>query len=1148
MTRLFAFLAAGSILAGSLAAQDPRGEIAGRVTDPSGAVVAGARVAAVSADTTQITRATTNSAGDYLLPFLNAGEYTVTVESAGFQLYRETKVMVRTGESSVVDVKLAVGSASHSVQVVASASAVEGAIGDPVIVADSEIIEVLPFRDGNPVALALLAAGVADVADLSGGGTSRPYENENASAIVVNGSSSGTHEYKIDGAANTGGSSGNVAYVPPSGVVSEVKVEASLVDARIGFSSGATVSIGLRPGTNLLHGQVYTYIENPATNANSFFSNKSHTHDNIRELRYGVNASGPVEIPGIYHGMNRTFWMYGFEAIDAAQPAGATNLTYTLPSAAERQGNFADLLSYGSSYQIYDPATTKTSTTSGVYQRTAFAGNLIPASRLSQTALNIIGAYYPLPNIPGARPSGADYSVPSIQTNDFYNHTFRLDHAIGSRQRLFFRANLNQRSQAMQQRFAGGAGNDGSRDNLGLGIDDAYIIGTNFLADVRYSYTRYVDNYHPPTAGLDLTTLGFSQTYVNQIRAIDARNLMLPDITPTGYPELNGQAQTRLASDIHSWGLDFTRTAGTHTVRFGSEYRVYRDSSANTGRSAGKLNFNTTWTLGPLSTSASAPIGDGLASFLLGLPTDGSFDVNPSLAQQYQVSGSYVQDTWKVKPRLTVSVGVRWEYEIPLTERYNRSVRGFDPNASLPIAAAVQAAYAKSPIAQIPKTAFPVAGGVTFAGVAGQPRTLWDSDRQNFAPRLGVAWLVRPKTVLRASFGVFYDVARQNAIQTGFSKSTTLVASTNSGQTYVDSLDNPFPGGISLPTGSSLGDMTNVGQSISVFPARLRNPYTERWEAAVQRELGSSQAILQIAYVGSRGTHLRINPQLDPIPARYWSTSPFYNAAVNTMLNTAVANPFYPLLPATSLSGSTVATSQLLRPYPQFTGIGGMSNQGFSWYHSLQVMLQKRFTRSYFVTVAYTWSRYMEAVTFLNAVDPVPYRVISSQDRPQRLAASFTYTIPAARHGRGLAGALTRSWQAQAIWQDQSGAPLNFGNVLYLGGQIALPAGQRSIARWFNTAVFDRGAATQLVNNIRTFPLRISNARSMGLDLLDVGVIRTIPLGERLRLGLRADAFNALNHTEFAAPNMSPTSTDFGVITSTSHQPRVIEFSARLQF
>jgi hypothetical protein len=1147
MTRSLAILAATAILAGRLAAQDSRGEITGRVSDPSGLVIAGAKVTAVNIATTQSTKATTNSAGEYLLPFLNAGEYVVSVESAGFRLYRETDVMVRAGESVVVDVKLAVMNTSHSVQVAAGAPSLDSPISGSGLVADSETIEVLPSRDGNPILLAMLSAGVSNLID---GGTSRPYENENASAIAVNGSSSGTQEYKMDGAANTGGASGNVAYVPPSGVVSEVKVETSLVDARIGFSSGATVNLSLKPGTNLLHGQVYTYLENPATNANSFFSNKASTHDDFREVRYGVNANGPVEIPHIYDGRTRTFWMYGFEGIRAAQPYGYTNLSYTVPTPAERLGNFADLLAYGSSYQIYDPATTKPSTTAGRYTRSTFPGNVIPASRLSQTALNIIEAYYPLPNLPGAKPTGVNYAMPSIQANDFDNHAFRLDHAIGQKHRLFLRATVNQRAQAQQLRFGGGAGSDGERDNLGLGIDDAYTIGTNFLADVRYNYTRYVDNYQPPSAGLNLTTLGFSQTYVNEIRAIDPRNLMLPDILPTGYPELNGMAMSRLASDIHAWAADFTRTALNHTVRFGSEYRIYRDSSGNTGYSSGKLDFNTTWTLGPLDNSAASPMGQGLASFLLGLPTDGSFNVNPSLAQQYEISGWYAQDTWKVKPRLTVSAGVRWEYEIPLTERYNRSVRGFDPDAVLPIASAVQTAYAKSPIAQIPKNSFPVSGGLTFAGVNGQPRTLWSSDSHNLAPRLGMAWLIQPKLVLRGSYGMFYDVARQNAIQTGFSSTTSLVASTNSGQTYVDSLDNPFPAGISLPTGSSLGAMTNVGQSISVFPSRLRNPCAERWEVGLQRELGGSQALLQIAYVGSRGTHLRVSRQLDPIPARYLSTSPFRDSTVYSTLTTNVSNPFYPLLPNTSLSGSTVALAQLLRPYPQFTGISSTTNDGFSWYHSLQVGLQKRFTKSYFVTVAYTWSRYMEAITYLNDPDPVPSRVISSQDRPQRLVTSFTYMLPASR--RGFAGALANGWQISGVAQQQSGAPLSFplstGDVLYLGGRIALPSSQRSAAHWFNTSVFNQNSASQLVYNIRTFPLRLADARTMSLNMLDLGIARNVTLNERLRLTFRGDAFNSLNRTQFGMPNTTPTSTDFGVITSTSQLPRVVEFSTRLQF
>ncbi len=394
--------------------------------------------------------------------------------------------------------------------------------------------------------------------------------------------------------------------------------------------------------------------------------------------------------------------MYGFEGIHASQPYGYSNLTYTVPTPTERLGNFADLLAYGSSYQIYDPATTKPSTTSGRYTRSTFPGNVIPQARLSQTALNIIGAYYPLPNLPGAKPTGVNYTMPSIQANDFDNHAFRLDHAIGQKHRLFVRATVNQRAQAQQLRFAGGAGYNGERDNQGIGIDDAYIMGRSLIVDVRYNYTRYVDNYQPPTAGLDLTTLGFSQTYVDQIRSIDPRNLMLPDITPTGYPELNAQAR-RASPATYTPGewISLTppvphhalRLRVPHLSRFQRQHRPFRR----------QIEFQHHLDAGPARTTPRPRPSAMAGRFLLGLPTDGSFDMNPSLAQQYQVSGSYVQDTWKVGPRVTVSAGVRWEYEIPLTERYNRSVRDFDPAPGCPLRRPLRRLTPRPPSRKFPR-------------------------------------------------------------------------------------------------------------------------------------------------------------------------------------------------------------------------------------------------------------------------------------------------------------------------------------------------------------------------------------------------------------------------------------------------------------
>ena len=1144
----FAMFAAG-LLATALAAQDNRGEILGSVKDASGAVVAGARIQATPGATGEPATpaapqsAVTDRNGEFRLPFLMPGLWNVSVEHPGFRGFREENVAVRAAETSTLEITLEVGPSSETVHVVARPPLLNLTDPSSGMTVVAEDFQELPLKDGNPMMLAILAPGVAN---LSEGGTVRPFDNENASALAINGSSSGTHEFKVDGAANTGGTSGNVANVPPANMVGEFTVATSPFDARNGFSSGGAISLNLRPGGNKIHGQIYGYAENPATNANSFFSNKSASgKDNFREARWGLGANGPLYIPRLLPGRNRTFFVYGYEGIHATQPYRASNLTYTVPTAAERQGNLSDLLAYGAAYQIYDPKTTRPAA-SGRYTRDPFPGNLIPSSRLDATAQNLMARFYPLPNIPGAKPTGVNYTMPSLQANRFENQMLRIDRALGEKHRLYVRGNMSDRAQDLERRFQDAAGLAGERENRGFGLDEAYMISTRTLLDLRYNYTRYVDNMTPPSAGIDLASLGFSQTYVNQIRGVDPRNLMLPDITPAGYPEMNGYVMSRLSSDIHAAAIDLTRVAGAHTLHVGGEHRVYRDASANTGRSAGKLNFNSNWTLGPLDNAAAAPIGQGLASFLLGLPTDGQMDVNPSLAQQYQVTGWYAHDTWKAHPRLTVNLGLRWEMEVPVTERYNRSIRGFDFGAVSPIAAQAQANYAKAPNAQLPAALFQVRGGVTFAGVNG-PRELWAAQKHNFAPRAGIAWRYRNATVIRAGYGMFFDIARQNAIQTGFSRTTSLVSSTDSGQTYQATIENPFPKGFDLPVGSALGLMTNAGQSLTVFPGRLLNPYQQRWEFTVQRSLGN-QALIEIGYVGSRGTHLRTSRQLDPLPDRYLSTYAARDNARYTLLTTNVSNPFYPLLPNTSLSASTLQLAQLLRPYPQFTGITAVTNDGFSWYHSLQARMQKRFGRNYQTIVAYTWSKYLEAINFLNEGDATTTHVVSSQDRTHRIVATGIWQIPLAKGRRGMVGLIAAGWQLQGIYQRQSGAPLSFGNVLWYGGDIHDIAGGQTAAAWFNTANFERNAALQLVDNLRTFPLRLSGVRTMGLNLLDAGISKNQRLREGLTMQLRADAFNSMNHTHFGAPNTSPTSTDFGSISTTSQQPRVIEFSLRVSF
>jgi hypothetical protein len=1150
--RGFAILALAAGLACAVAAQEMPGGIVGRITDVSGSVVGGARIRAVRAGSEAASTAASDVTGSYFLPRLRPGVYAVTIEMPGFRPF-ERRVAVRAGEETILDARLEIASARESIRVVDEAPPlIRMSAGLFGMVIDAEELLEVPLRDGNAAGLALLAPGAVSLAEE---GTSRAYENENVSAISMHGAGPGSHEFSINGAVNTGGMSGNVAFVPPAAAVSEIRVSASPFDARRGFSMGSEVALSLRSGGSRLHGQLHYALENPVANANSFFSNRSGSgKDNFRESRWVAYAGGPLPASRL---RQRLFWLYAGEEIRARQPYRSTSLSYTVPTPMERRGNFSDLLAFGKQYQIYDPLTTRPSSTAGRLERSAFAGNLIPPSRISQTAARILDTYYPLPNVPGAKPTGVNYVMPSLAANWFSSHLARLDYQAGARDWLHVRGSWSDRAQQVEYRFNGGGGAGGERENRGLAVSNVFTVRPRLALNLRYSYTRYMDDYAPPSAGLDLTSLGFSPVYVDRLRAVDARNLMLPDITPAGYPELNGQAMSRSASDIHALAADVASSSRSHTMHYGGEHRVYRDASANTGRSSGKLNFNTNWTRGPLDNSPAAPVGQGLASFLLGLPTDGSMDVNASLAQQYQVSALYFQDMWRLRRTLIVNLGIRWEHEIPVTERYDRAVRGFDFGAVSPIAAAVQAKYAQHPAAQLAPADFHVRGGVLFAGVNGQPRELWDASLRNFAPRAGVAWMIGRHTVVRCGYGMFYDVARQKAVQTGFSRTTSLVPSQDNGQTYIASLEDPFPAGFAMPAGSSLGLMTNLGQSVAVLPGRLLNPYMQRWELSVQRAPGRQMAI-EIGYVGTRGTHLRVQRQLDPIPLPWLSTLPVRDNARYALLTTNLANPFYPLLPSTSLAGATVQLQQLLRPYPQFTSVTTLTNEGFSWYHGLQALLQRRFTGSGFVWVACTWSKFMEATARMNEADPVPAHSISPSDRSHRFVAAGVYEFPFGRGKRwaaawksGIRGAVAGGWQWQAVYQRQSGAPLSFGNVIYYGANIhdiGLPADQRTRERWFNTADFERNSASQLVYNVRVFPLRFAGIRSMGLDFLDLGMSKNLRLAERISLQLRADAFNCLNRSHFAPPNTTPTSTDFGAVTATSQLPRHIEFAVRVRF
>jgi hypothetical protein len=469
-------------------------------------------------------------------------------------------------------------------------------------------------------------------------------------------------------------------------------------------------------------------------------------------------------------------------------------------------------------------------------------------------------------------------------------------------------------------------------------IDYVATLRPNLVLDLRYGFIRLKRNSLPNSQGsFDVTSLGFPASLASQIE----KSVMAVPVTSFTAVSGIGTTGSSTRTNYHSWIGSLSYHHRNHSFRFGAEHRIYQQNLYSWGSASGTYTFGSSWTNGPLDNSPTAPIGQDITSFLLGLPTGGAIDRNASVAEQSKYLGLYFQDDWKVSRKLTINLGLRWEVELPINERFNRSTRGFDFGAANPIQAAAQANYAKNPIPEVPMSAFSTPGGLLFAGVNGKPRSLWDLGVNNFMPRIGIAYQVGPRTVLRTGYGVFFEsngADRNTVPQTGFSQRTNVVPSLDNGLTFRATLANPFPDGLLAAPGASGGLKTNLGNSISFFWPDLRSAYQQRWSVTIQREL-PSRVLLDVGYVGNRGTGLGFSQSLNDVPAQYLSKSPVRDQATINFLSAAVPNPFngIPEFAGTSLAGTTVSRSQLLLPYPQFTGVSTTFDAGFSWYHALQV-------------------------------------------------------------------------------------------------------------------------------------------------------------------------------------------------------------------
>jgi hypothetical protein len=1160
-------------------AQEFRGGIGGAVTDPSGSAVAGAKVTITETRTGTKNESVTDSTGEYSALALLPGDYDIDVQAPGFSQAIRKGIHLGAGERPVIDFKLAVGATTQSVEVTADAPIVNSenaSIGQAITTKE---VEDIPLNGRSPIELAQLAVGVIPSPYNSTLTLIHPFDTNNAFAI--GGTVNQTSETLLDGSPNSTWD-GRTEYSPPQDAVQEVRVKAFDTDASFGHTGGGTINQVMKTGTNSLHGSLYEFNQPSNLTANNFFNNKSGIGNPLTHFnQYGLTAGGPVRLPKIYNGKDKLFWFFAWEGLKDSQP----NPTFvSVPTDAEKAGNFSQILSADAT-QLYNPYTATLSGTT--VTRQPYPGNVIPTSQLNPIALAYL-QYYPAPNVVNvARPDGYDNYGSGATSNDNYQTELgRLDYNMTDRSRLSFNIHRTSYTQLKNDYFNNIAeGTNLFRNNVGGNIDEVYTLNPTNIVNVRVNFSRLYEAHSEPSAGFDPSTLGFP-SYIAQ----NSQRLQIPYVsfsTNSAFQALSDNGANQIPSQSLQLIGTWTRVMGHHTLKFGGDARQYRLNTITYGNAAGDYSFSgNSWVRQSSSSSSTVALGQDFASFLLGLPYSGGFDLNTYGSYYSYYSSGFVQDDWRVTPTLTVNLGLRYDHDGPYHEKYGRTENGFDTTAPNPLAAAAQAAYAKNPLAQLPASAFNVLGGLTFASQSNT--ALYQNTSHLASPRVGVAWSparLGGKTVIRAGYGMFvapitvaYLGPNGNysssplapADQEGFSQSTAMVVTNNNYLTPATTLSNPFPNGISRPVGSSLGLATFEGQAVTFINPLAKSPYSQRWNLDLQHEFGAN-TLLEVVYVGNHAVHLPVPyTQINGIPRQFLSTLPYRDTSQN-YLTGSVANPFSGL--ATSQNSATTTPAQLLAHYPEFpvgdsssgwTGSGGILEQnasiGSSYFQSLNVHLQKRLSNGLFVTSNYIFSKLEERVSWLNDSDPQPEKRISPFNHSQRFVMALTYALPVGAskrfdtHSRWANYALG-DWQINSFYTAQLGAPFSWingssttpGDYLYLGGPLNLNDRETNTTA-FNTAVFDTKSADALQYHIRTFSTTFPNILQDGTNVLDSSMLKRFAIKEASYLQLRFEVFNVLNHPTFAAPNTTASNSGFGMITATSNRPRAIQIGARLVF
>ena len=1053
----------------------------GIVTDRTGAVIPNTTIVLTNVDQNRSWRSSSNAEGEYVFVQIPPGSYSLQSEAKGFKKFQRTGITLEVAQVAVLDVTMDVGDIAETVSVTEQVALLETASSTLGEVVNNKTTEALPLNGRNVLELVQLTPGI---------NTTRSYRSSMAGsgsitavAFSANGGRETSSEVMLDGSPQIVMGYNQPAYVPPPDALQEFRVQTNSLSAEYGRTGAAVVNLVHRSGTKEFHGVMYEFLRNDAFDSNVFFNNRNGKPKTaFRYNQFGFTLGGPLT-----PSRQNTFFFVNYEGIRQINP-GST--TFTVPTDAMKAGNFSS-----TGVTIYDPETIDAAGT-----RQPFANNIIPTSRFNPVAVKML-SYYPEPNRPGMANNFFSQAGSNAATNNF---STKIDRRISDRQNLYGRfAWLDSDSNPPNHFHNVGSPDSGwsGGRSRSVTVDDTYLV-RSWVLHGNYGYVYVANPRDAVSRTFDQTSLGLP-AYMNAA----AQFAIFPLVQPAGYAALGDNATWIIGNkfETHTFAGDATHLVNGHTLKFGGVYRLNRVSNSRPNSPAGTYTFNEGFTRQTFNGNVG---GNSIASMLLGVMSGGNIHNEPLLALQVLYGGVYFQDDWRVSNRLTVNLGLRWDSDRPLTERFNRT-SWFDFNAPLPIK---------------PAGLPPLYGGLVFAGRNGAPRGNKDPDNNNFAPRIGLAYKASDRLVLRSGFGVFYNPTTgigPSASSTGalsFNAITNITNTIDGGRTPFTILSDPYPQGFNGASNGGDGLLTMLGQAINAQARYDRVPYTAQWNFNVQYQI-REEMLLDIAYAGNAGVKLLAQAQLDQLPDQY--------LALGDGLSRSVANPFSGIIPTTSSLGqATTTVGQLLRPYPQFTDVQHTwGTFAHSTYHGLQVKFRKRYHSGLQMLVSYSWSKMLDDYssvggygqtypTYTNFNKLYLDKAVSWLDVAHHLVINYQYDLPFKPKER-LLRAVAGGWALNGVTTIQSGQPIQVtsaANTLgaFDGTQRPNSTGissqtpgsvKQRVDNYFNLAAVSTPPRYTFGNVPRMLP----DNRGPGLANWELSVLKNIPIHEAKRTEFRAE-------------------------------------------